>query len=205
LSDNIGLRNEIEYFPYAKWPVDLISDPKDSCASRYAVVSAILALFVEAFNQRIELGLSRKADPIMTREEIEQYQKEERIFELVLDWTKHVAPLEETLVIPHENDEVIESLEDVRASSQLAANNILHWQPPPLHLENVSLGLSLRAGHVVRVAFSDICLHSAKFDGDRVFVLSSRSTRRNSCVDDKGFFCAISIAFRGYLAPKSMP
>jgi hypothetical protein len=129
LNDNIGLRNEIEYFWYAKWPVDSIPDPKDPCASRYAVLSAIPALFVEAFNQRIELGLPRKADPIMTREEIEQYQKEKRIFESVPDWTKHVAPLEETLVIPHENNEVIESFEDITASTQLAAKNTLHWQP----------------------------------------------------------------------------
>jgi hypothetical protein len=109
LNDNIGLRKEIRYFWHAKWPVDSIPDPKDPCASRYAVLTAIPALFVEAFNQRIELGLPRKADPIMTREEIEQYQKEKRILESVPDWTKHVVPPEETLVIPHENNEVIES------------------------------------------------------------------------------------------------
>jgi hypothetical protein len=65
----------------------------------------------------------------MMREEIEQYQKEKMIFESVPDWTKCVAPLEETLVIPHENDEVIESFEDIRARAQLAAKNISHWQP----------------------------------------------------------------------------
>ncbi|KAJ6092337.1 hypothetical protein N7467_004306 [Penicillium canescens] len=107
------------YFRYTDFTsVDSIPDPKDPCASSYAVLSAIPALFVEAFNQRIELGLPRKADPIMTREEIEQYQKEKRIFESVPDWTKHVEPLEETLVIPHENNEVIESFEDVRASTR---------------------------------------------------------------------------------------
>ncbi|KAJ5177537.1 uncharacterized protein N7500_000236 [Penicillium coprophilum] len=129
LNDNIGLRNEIEYFWYTKWPIASIPDPHDSSESRYAVLSAIPGLLVESFNQRIELGLPRKADPIMSREEIEQYQKEERIFESVPEWTEQVARLEDTLVIPHDNDEVLESFEDERASGQLAAKNILHWQP----------------------------------------------------------------------------
>ena len=129
LNDNIGLRNEIEYFWYAKWPVASIPDPRDPCASRYAVLSAIPALLVESFNQRIELGLPRKADPIFSREEMEQYQKEDKIFESVPDWTNQAPRLQETLVIPHDNDEVLESFEDERASAQLAAKNILHWQP----------------------------------------------------------------------------
>lgn len=129
LNDNVGLRNEIEYFWYAKWPVASIPDPHDASASRYAVLSAIPALLVESFNQRIELGLPRKADAIISREELEQYQKEDRIFESVPEWTSKVARLEETLVIPHENSEVLESFADERASAQLAAKNILHWQP----------------------------------------------------------------------------
>ncbi|KAI3116232.1 hypothetical protein CBS147333_842 [Penicillium roqueforti] len=110
LNDNIGLRNEIEYF----------------C---YAVLSAIPALLVESFNQRIELGLPRKADPIMSREEMEQYQKEDRIFESAPEWTDQVARLEDTLVILHDNEEILGSFDDKRASEQLAAKNILHWQP----------------------------------------------------------------------------
>ena len=129
LNDNIGLRNEIEYFWYAKWPVASIPDPKESSASRYAVLSAIPALLVESFNKRIELGLPRKADAIISREELEQYQKEDKIFESVPVWTNQVARLEETLVIPHDNDEILKSFEDERASAQLAAKNILHWQP----------------------------------------------------------------------------
>lgn len=129
LNDNIGLRNEIEYFWYAKWPVASIPDPQDPCESRYAVLSAIPALFVESFNQRIDLGLPRKADPIISREELEQYQKEDKIFESAPEWTKQVARLEETLVIPHDNGEALGSFDDERASAQLAAKNVLHWQP----------------------------------------------------------------------------
>ncbi|KGO68082.1 hypothetical protein PITC_053400 [Penicillium italicum] len=129
LNDNIGLRNEIEYFWYAKWPVASIPDPQDPSESRYAVLSAIPPLLVESFNQRIELGLPRKADPIMSREEMEQYQREDKIFESTPEWTDQVARLEETLVIPHDNEEILGSFEDERASEQLAAKNILHWQP----------------------------------------------------------------------------
>jgi hypothetical protein len=129
LNDNVGLRNELEYFWYATWPVASIPDPKDSSTSRCAVLSAIPALLVESFNKRIDLGLPRKADSIITREELEQYHKEEKVFESVPAWTTQVARLEETLVIPHDNDEVLASFEDERASAQLAAKNILHWQP----------------------------------------------------------------------------
>ncbi|KAF9247768.1 hypothetical protein DTO027I6_8709 [Penicillium roqueforti] len=133
LNDNIGLRNEFEYFWYAKWPVVSIPDPQDPSKSRYAVLSAIPAFLVESFNQRIELGLPRKADPIMSREEMEQYQKEDRIFESAPEWTDQVARLEDTLVIPHDNEEILGSFDDKRASEQLAAKNILHWQPD-IHL-----------------------------------------------------------------------
>ncbi|KAJ5180002.1 hypothetical protein N7492_003212 [Penicillium capsulatum] len=129
LNDNIGLRNEIEYFWYERWPVSSIVDPQDPSASRYAVLAAIPALLVESFNERINLGLPRKADPIVSREELEQYKKEDKSFEVVPDWAEKVPRFERTLVIPHDNDEVLESLEDERASPQLAAKNILHWQP----------------------------------------------------------------------------
>jgi hypothetical protein len=129
LNDNVGLRNELEYFWYAKWPVASIPDPQDPSKSRYAGLSAIPALLVESFNERINLGLPRKADSIISREELEQYQKEDKIFESVPEWTYQVPRLEETLVIPHDNDEVLGSFEDARASVQMAAKNILHWQP----------------------------------------------------------------------------
>lgn len=129
LNDNVGLRNELEYFWYAKWPVASIPDPEDPSPSRYAVLSAIPALLVESFNERIKLGLPRKADSIVTREELEEYAKEEKLFEVVPGWTERVAALEETLVIPHDDGQVLDSFEDERASAQLAMKNVLHWQP----------------------------------------------------------------------------
>jgi len=113
----------------AKWPVVSIPDPKDRSKSRYAGLSVIPALLVESFNERIKLGLPRKADSTISREELEQYQKEGKSFESVPEWTNQLPRLEETLVIPHDNDEVLGSFEDVRASAQLAAKNILQWRP----------------------------------------------------------------------------
>jgi hypothetical protein len=57
LNNNIGLRNELEYFFHAKWPVTSISDPRDSSESRYAVLAAIPGLNVESSNQRIDQRL----------------------------------------------------------------------------------------------------------------------------------------------------
>ena len=93
------------------------------------MLSVIPALLVEYFNQRIDLRLPRKADPIVSREELEQYQRDEKIFETVPEWTIRVAPLKEPLAIPHYNYEVLGSFEDEWISPQLAAKNILHWQP----------------------------------------------------------------------------
>lgn len=129
LNDNVGLRNELEYFWYAKWPVASIPDPEDPSPSRYAVLSAIPALLVQSFNERIKLGLPRKADCIVSREELEEYAKEDKVFETVPEWTEKVAPLEETLVVPHDDGQILESFEDQRASAQLAMKNVLHWQP----------------------------------------------------------------------------
>ncbi|CAG7967381.1 unnamed protein product [Penicillium salamii] len=129
LNDNIGLRNELEYFWYARWPIVSIPDPQNACKSRYAVLAAIPALLLESYNDRINLGLPRKADSIVSREELEQYQKEEKMFESLPEWSNQVPRLEETLVIPHDDNEVLDSFEDIRASPQLAAKNILHWQP----------------------------------------------------------------------------
>ena len=121
MNDNIGLRNELEYFFYAKWPVASISDPQDPSRSRYAMLSAIPAFLVESFNQRIDLGLPRKADPIVSREELEQYQRKMKIFETVPEWTIRVAPLKEPLVIPHDNEEVLDSSK--------MSGSALSWQP----------------------------------------------------------------------------
>lgn len=137
------------------------------------MLSAIPSLLVESFNQRIDLGLSWKADPIVSREELEQYQQEEKIFETVPEWTVRVAPLKELLVIPHDNDEVLESFEDERISPQLAAKNILHWQP---HIHFIWNGM-----------WWQICSESkAKIHRNGVFVITWHSAWRKSGVDNEG-------------------
>jgi hypothetical protein len=69
LDDNIGLRNEIEYFFYhSKWSVSSISDPKDNDSARYAILAVLPELLVVAFNRLIERGLSRGALAILTDE-----------------------------------------------------------------------------------------------------------------------------------------
>jgi hypothetical protein len=40
-----------------------------------------------------------------------------------------VPPLKETLFIPHDHGEVLESMDDERASPQSKEKDILHWQP----------------------------------------------------------------------------
>ncbi|KAJ5368700.1 uncharacterized protein N7496_008460 [Penicillium cataractarum] len=126
LNYNTGLRKKLEYFWYTKWPVSSFPDPKDQSKSRYALLSGIPGLLVESFNERIQLGLPRKADCIVTREELGRYQREERGFEVVTEWTRSVRRLEGTLVIRHEDGEVLTSFQDERVSEQLAEKTVLY-------------------------------------------------------------------------------
>lgn len=48
----------------------------------------------------------------------------------------HIFELQ-TLVVPHQNDKVLESLGDVRASAQLTEKNILHATANAVHLEAI--------------------------------------------------------------------
>lgn len=84
---------------------------------------------VLAFNRRIELGIPRRANAIMTMEEIEEYRNEVRIYEQVPEWTLSVKPLQTVLKIPHEQGETLGSFDDKRASLQLEEKHILCWQP----------------------------------------------------------------------------
>ena len=130
LNETIGLRNELERFWFNRWPIASIPDPKDYAEpGRYAVLACIPALMEEAFNKRIELGIPRHADAIMLQEEIEEYRNAERKFERVPEWISHVRPLERVLKIPHDEGEILNSIDDERASPQLAEKNILCWQP----------------------------------------------------------------------------
>ncbi|KAK2859883.1 hypothetical protein FQN49_004613 [Arthroderma sp. PD_2] len=67
-----------------------------------------------AFSRRLELGLSRHADPIITYEEIEALKEEEKLYESVPEWPLSVKSFEDTLKISHENGEVLESFNDKR-------------------------------------------------------------------------------------------
>ncbi|KAI1982515.1 hypothetical protein LOZ53_005503 [Ophidiomyces ophidiicola] len=130
LNRTTGIRNELERFWFNRWPVSSIPDPLDhSEPARYAVLACIPALMTLAFNRRIELGLPRRADPIITMEEIEEFRNEERIYEHVPEWTLSVKPLQEVLKIPHDGGGTLDSFDDKRASPQLREKNILCWKP----------------------------------------------------------------------------
>jgi hypothetical protein len=130
LNQTTGLRNEFERFWCNGWPVSSIPDPVDITEpERYAVLACVPALMVEAFNKRIEMGIPREVEAIILGKEIEAYSKQERQYETVPEWTLKVEPLKEVLTIPLNTGEVLESMDDERASPQLREKNILCWQP----------------------------------------------------------------------------
>lgn len=130
LNHRFGLRNEIEYFWHrSSWTVADIPDPKDEDAARYAVLSCIPNLLVEAFNRNIGLGLPRDAPTVMTDEEMDELSTREKKFETLPSWTFQVPPLKETLRIPHEDSQVIDNMDDERASPVFKAKNVLIWNP----------------------------------------------------------------------------
>ncbi|KFY02089.1 hypothetical protein V490_00655 [Pseudogymnoascus sp. VKM F-3557] len=138
LDQNIGIRNEIEYFwNQDKWAVCDIEDPKDDNPIRYAVLSCIPHLLVAAFNANVELGLPRNAPPIMTNDQIDEFRTREKKFETVPEWTRKIGPLGETLRIPHIKGgggegnelEVLDDMNDKRASIPFKEKNILIWEP----------------------------------------------------------------------------
>ncbi|KAF1988748.1 hypothetical protein K402DRAFT_411293 [Aulographum hederae CBS 113979] len=132
LDNNIGMRNEIEAFWWTQIPVADIPDPRDvDEPQRYVVLSCIPALLVESFNQRIEMGLRREAHSFMSQEEREAFAATPKVLETVPSWTGEVAPLEETLVVPHHMDgeTQLEALDDQRASAPFREKNILLWHP----------------------------------------------------------------------------
>jgi hypothetical protein len=133
LLDNIiGMCNKIEAFWWTKTPVSDIPDPQDEAEpERYAVLSCILALLVESFNQRIEMGLRREAHSLMSQEKREVWAATPKILETVPHWVAKVAPLKVMLHIPHrmDGDSELETLDDQRASPPFKEKNILIWNP----------------------------------------------------------------------------
>ena len=132
VDDNIGMRNELELFWYQPWPVKDIPDPgAQGSLPRYAVLSAIPALLVESFNQRIGFGLHRDAPSIMSAEEREEMVARPKVLELEPVWTKNVPPLKDTLFIPHsiKSHSQLSSAGDERASPPFVEKNIVLWHP----------------------------------------------------------------------------
>ena len=136
LDRNNGLRNEIEYFWRKRsWAVNDIPDPKDDDAARYAILACITHLLVEAFNRNIGLGLPRDAPAMMTNDMLDEMRTREKKYERVPGWVMEVPPLAETLRLPHhrriDEDEfdVIEDIDDERASTPFKEKNVLIWKP----------------------------------------------------------------------------
>jgi len=65
----------------------------------------------------------------MTEAEMNELATREKKCEAAPPWESQVPPLEETLRIPHEDNEVIESMDDVRAEPHFKEKNILIWRP----------------------------------------------------------------------------
>jgi hypothetical protein len=127
LDDNIALRNEIEYFfNHADWSVTAIPDPRDVDPRRYAILAVLPEFLVIAFNRLIEKGLPRGSPAILTDDILEELQAKPKLLETVPPWTLDVPRLEETLIIPNEDNET--PSEDWR-SAQFLAKNIYCVQP----------------------------------------------------------------------------
>ncbi len=114
--DTFGILNELERFFYNKRPVKSIPDPEDFAEpARHAVLTYIPALMVESFNERNKIGILKKANPFMTREEFEAYKVEERIYKELPEWTKRAKPLDEALMLLGWERLVLDHFEDTRA------------------------------------------------------------------------------------------
>ncbi|KAI9895098.1 MAG: hypothetical protein M1814_000323, partial [Vezdaea aestivalis] len=128
VDDTTELRNEIEYFfRQSSWRVMDLVDPKDNDPLRYAILSALPSLLVPAFNRLIERGLPRDAPAIIY--DFEELAARPRILEEAPLWCRAVPPLAKTLRIPNKDSEVLDSLDDPRASPELLTKNILAFKP----------------------------------------------------------------------------
>jgi hypothetical protein len=134
LDHTVNLRNELELFWWARWPVSSIPDPGDqgSNPERYAVLSCIPALLVESFNERIRLGLRREEpNSILSLEEQLAWAASPEKFETVPEWTRNVPPLENVLHIPLSGVMVppLAGMDDPDADPAFKEKNILMRKP----------------------------------------------------------------------------
>ncbi|KAG8417598.1 hypothetical protein J3459_006532 [Metarhizium acridum] len=133
VDDVIHMRNELEMFWWARWPVSSIPDPgEQGDPERYAVLACIPALIVESFNERNEQGL-RRQEPhsILSLEEQLQWAATPKIVESEPSWTKTVPPLQKLLHIPHSQPYTpqLTTLDDPQACPAFKKRNILAIRP----------------------------------------------------------------------------
>lgn len=129
----VNMRNELEMFWWARWPVSSIPDPGEQGEpERYAVLACIPSLLVESFNERINSGL-RREEPhaILSLDEQLEWAATPKTFETEPAWTERVHPLDALLHIPpcDPGEEQLISLEDPKASSAFRKKNILATKP----------------------------------------------------------------------------
>ncbi|KAH6628846.1 hypothetical protein F5144DRAFT_326844 [Chaetomium tenue] len=126
-------RNCLEAFWRKKnWPVHEIPDPQDPDPERYAFLAGCTYLIVRAFNARVKLGLDRQMPSLLIPEEVEMLRNRPdhlRPYERVPEWAEKVTPLEELLIVPTHEGEVLTGKEDKRADADFLAKGILLWTP----------------------------------------------------------------------------
>lgn len=132
--DNVtNYRNCLEAFWRQRdWPVHDIPDPQDPDPERYAFLAGCTYLMVRAFNARVKLGLDRSMPSLITPQEAEELRNlpdELRRYERVPEWAERVPPLEELLVVPTHEGEVLTGREDKRADGDFVGKGILLWTP----------------------------------------------------------------------------
>lgn len=135
LDQHLELRNELEAFWYhSSWAVRDIPDPQDPDPERYACLACIPKILCLAFNARIRLGLPRDAPSIFTHDMLDEWRSQEPKFEEEPGWVAAVPRLNQTLGIPHWDNELrdfvtLSGFEDEKASPEFRDKNILIWQP----------------------------------------------------------------------------
>ena len=127
-----GYRNQLEYIWFKHWLVKDVPDPKDEDLARYAFSACIAALILSAFNERMELGLTRETPAILSPEEAEYLRtrpESSKTYQELPLWPEHVPAITETLFRPSHEGVIMNGFDDARASDAFKAKNILMWGP----------------------------------------------------------------------------
>lgn len=124
----LSLRTEIEFFFYrSTLKVSEIPDPADPDPKRYAILSVIPHLLVKAFNRLIEKELPRDAPAIiMSDDHFDELSSRLKILKTLPTWCTIVSRIDETLVIPSEDDSTPDR--EV-ASDEFKKKNVLVFEP----------------------------------------------------------------------------